>query len=309
MKNFLKRIIALSVCCILFANMVCGSAGAVAPEYGLENEKISEDEYFRYTVDFSEENKENSNMVCSTDSNEMKIARAIEFVESLELDERGFEYIEQSCLAQLNDFANQKDISLESYTVLVPKTTNTTPQYFGTYKGFTFYSAYYSEYVATVHGPTSYPDNKQTMIDFVAGVLDYILLLADQQISVSFTLLSTVMNDPKNYEVTTSAHFKSIFSIEANCRGIYTKTGANNSYVMYYSSEDGYMFPQVIFFPNAKGERPSVTLDLPKEYVAMPNFSDKEYQMKQAYDWIFYAGTPYPERHHLAGETAEAMWG
>lgn len=45
MKNFLRRIIALSVFCILFTNMVCGSAGAVAPEYELENGKISEDEY------------------------------------------------------------------------------------------------------------------------------------------------------------------------------------------------------------------------------------------------------------------------
>lgn len=73
---------------------------------------------------------------------EDSIAQAKLFVEELDLPSKGYEYIEEACLNELEAYSNQGAI-LESYTVLVPKARDT-QSYFGTYGTHDFYYGYTS---------------------------------------------------------------------------------------------------------------------------------------------------------------------
>ena len=93
--------------------------------------------------------------------NEKNVVAAKEFVNSLGLKTRGYEYIEKACIEHLDSFLGYGDGMLKSYTVKVPRTidgngTNNitdSMDYFGTYASQDFYSQDYSTYIMKTQNP------------------------------------------------------------------------------------------------------------------------------------------------------------
>lgn len=143
------------------------------------------DDYTQYTIDFSETTSKARNT--ETDS----IDDAISYVESLELSNAGYSYIEEACLNELNGYKDN-NVVLESYTVLIPKTR--TRQYYGTYAGHDFYYEYTS--VANMRRETSGAKkssaNEAKWDKWVLGLMDLGMCFANIKWSIPYTLVRSV---------------------------------------------------------------------------------------------------------------------
>lgn len=219
------------------------------------------------------------------------------------MTEQGYGYIEESCLTQLQDFKNLENFSLDSYTVLVPLEIDATLAYYGTYNGFTFYSADYAKYTATVHGNRTKVFNDTSDVQkFISEVTDIAFLFVENTAaSLAYSTVAILVDaSSKNFEVTTQDTVEGVIKFDwAYCRGIYTKSGPNGSYARFYSSERAIIHPTEIYFPMAHGLPTSVTIESPARSIAMPNYYNKTYQMQQAYNWIMNGGIEYPERQYM----------
>lgn len=297
--------LALTVACLMSTAVFPVHA---AGETSDTAECIDESLYHQFTIDFTatpytiQSSEENT----AFSKNKANVNSAINFVQSLDLADQGYEYIEESCLTQLHDFAELENFSLDSYTVLVPKMSSTTPAYYGTYDGFTFYSADYSKYTATVHGKRTKIFNDNTDVKrFISEVADIAFLFVDNTAaSLAYSTVAVLLDaSSKNFEVTTQDTVTGSIKLDlAYCRGIYTKSGPNGSFVRYYSSERATIHPVMIYYPVAHGLPTSVTVTLNTKSVTMPNYYNETYQMQQAYNWIMNSGVEYPERHYMGSE-------
>lgn len=307
-KRIFSLVLALVMCVGLavpaFAEMDQASIEAVQSEKPL---------YDRHTIAFNTaetaycmEDESDTSTIAQTN-----IEAAKEYVLSLDLGEQGYDYVEESCLAQLEDFSTTDGFILESYTVLTPKNAAATPQYYGTYKGFTFYSADFSETTANGVDKTYEigSGNKDNIAKFMKGTLDWIITFANWDVaSFNYMLLCQILNTP-DYVVSTKDLIQEGFKIDPLiARGIYTKSGPNDGYVRYYSSERGTCYPNLVYRPSASGKF-TQAYNFAGKTVKTPNYDDKTYQMQQAYDWIFYAGHEKPHRSTLANQEAKYRWG
>lgn len=143
------------------------------------------DDYTQYTIDFSETTSKARHT--ETDS----IDDAISYVESLELSDAGYSYIEEACLNELNGYKDN-NVVLESYTVLVPKTR--TRQYYGTYAGHDFYYEYTS--VANMRretfGAKKSVANEAKWDKWVLGFMDLGMCFANIKWSIPYSLIRSV---------------------------------------------------------------------------------------------------------------------
>ena len=85
--------------------------------------------YNCYTIDLNTETASSANSPSSD------IDKAISFVKSLDLEEKGFGYVEDACIQELEDY-KENNVTLEKYTVLTPKSDL---MIFGTLNGVTYY--------------------------------------------------------------------------------------------------------------------------------------------------------------------------
>ena len=120
--NFILAIVMLS------SLMVSGaSAAAERPNLNGPEDQTAQYNpalYTEYTKQFDDGQEQGGSAAgiapCSV-PDESNIEAAKDFVTSLDLQEKGYGYIEESCLRQLEDFDESGSIVLESYTVLVPQ--------------------------------------------------------------------------------------------------------------------------------------------------------------------------------------------
>lgn len=285
----LKKAISLILAISCLMSMTVFSAHAT-DEYSQTG--IDKTLYNQFTVDFSTTTY-NSKNPDDTAQHKANVNSAIAFVKSLGLAEQGYKYIEDSCLDQLQDFLDEDNFVLESYTVLTPKVAAVAPTYYGTYNGFTFYSAYYSTYKSQVIEDTS-KIGKNNVSGFLTGVFKFFVDFAGSTL-LSISYDNVRQENGGNFTVSENDEVMHRYSLNCNCRGIYLQSGSNG-YTRYYSSDDGTVKSEIFYM--RPGED-TIVFRSREYYVVSPNFNDKTYQMQQAYNWIMSSGTEYPERHNL----------
>ncbi len=203
----------------------------------------------------NDDNSENIDKIIKEKSEE-NINKAKEYVVSLELKEKGFSYIEDACLKQLDEMKNdEKDGYLKSYTVYVPKETSASVSYFGTYSGRDFYYNFYSSYTKELRKTSNRSNAQSNWNNWIQGLVSLIMCFADWSAAVPFTMILTAMNAPSSYEVATGAYVENVVTYSANCRGIYTydtlkRFGTDsNALIMLYTNEKGIARPQSYYHP------------------------------------------------------------
>lgn len=196
--------------------------------------------YEQYKIEFNQE----PNKTRAESSN---IDNAIQYVKSLNLSENGFSYIEDACLAELEQYRID-GIELEDYTVLVPKTR--AKSYFGTYSGNEFY--YDTTSVANMrretNGVAKSKSNASKWNNWILGVTDLAMNFASYKWSIPYTMIrnitgvsgtSAVYNGSRNQHVEQFTNTKT--------RSIYKKQGS--SYKLCYQDQSSSLRVNLYFCP------------------------------------------------------------
>lgn len=149
------------------------------------------DNYTQFTIDLSEIESKVRNAEANS------IDTAISYVKSLDLSGMGYSYIEDACLDELNRYKDD-DVSLESYTVLVPKTR--AKQFYGTYAGHDFYYEYTSvaDMRRETNGAAKSAANESKWKQWVLGAMDLAMCWRTRTWSVPYTIvrIATGISDP-----------------------------------------------------------------------------------------------------------------
>ena len=148
------------------------------------------DDYNQYTINFTENNVKKNNEDVNEEPQCDNIDAAIEYVQSLNLDEIGYSHIEEACLIELDSYKDD-DIVLENYTVLVPKAR--AKNYYGTYLGSKFYYEYtsVSDMMRKTKGTEKNAYNKSKWDSWVKGGLDLAVTFINER--YGWTLLYSVI--------------------------------------------------------------------------------------------------------------------
>lgn len=220
---------------------------------------------------------------------------AKEYVQSLNLQDVGLEFIEKSCLKELDRLSECDDFTLTSYTVLVPEgalssRTRSVPfkdlTYYGTYAGRDFYFYYYSETRGTINYKKTTPRAKQ----WFQNVVDLVLCFADAKTTVPLTLVKQAMGNPYGYVPKDAAYCEYGFNVNIRTRGIYTNYTTllptpHTTYEEVCSGQIGHLYPGVVYYPvESPKYKYSYSIDLGYQgAVYTPYFHDKNQQLKDAY--------------------------
>lgn len=186
--------------------------------------------------------------------NELAAQEAIEYVDKLNLSEKGWETIENTCIDELNYYATLDEAKLLSYTVHVPKSNasisaSSPPSgyfYFGEYGGKTFYFYYPSDagFVTNVCKETS----TSNLQKWVNSALTLYTIFGPTKTATAWSVIQLLMGVSSNYTVRNGAFLESYCNVQVKTRGIYTLYG-NGSYQMVTSQQFGSVFPYVVFHP------------------------------------------------------------
>ena len=240
----MKKVISLILCLSLILSF---TLPAMADESFIsELEEIGEENYYKYTISFEYDTRAESQSNISELTNVEKINQAIEYVESLNLEEQGYGYIEDSCLMQLEEL-KEENCNLAAYTVCVPQNSADEPEYLGTRSGITFYYGKYAEISEVREDPNQKITETDVLQSWVQGIFDFVLCIVDVPVSIAATILAlTIGGIPiDEYEVVQGDMIQWYFRINGDCYGVYVKSGGE--YQMLVSCEDGYYIPYVAF--------------------------------------------------------------
>lgn len=182
------------------------------------------------------------------------VQQAREFVQSLNLADSGYGYIEDSCLEELDGYMAMEDAKLTSYTVYTPKTAPTmrsSPSasdmtYFGSYNSRDFYFFYPSS--AGVQSNIQKQSTQSQLQNWVKNVIGCTLQFDDVTQNVAWSVFQLLMGAPTNYTVHNSAFTESYCNLTTYTRGIYT-LGGNNTYQLLTSQQFCSVYPYMVFHP------------------------------------------------------------
>lgn len=310
----MKKIVSLMfVFCIIFN--IAGSAFAANDIY-MQNEvlevydenEFDNESYDKYTitfdelpealdVDYSQDELANYENTIVLNHNKEATEKAKDYVHSLNLSDVNLEFIEASCLNELNDLSNISNFALESYTVLVPAgALNASSNkkdvsfdkltYYGTYANRDFYTYVYSE----TSGSTEYKKTSNKLEQWFKNTVDLFLCFCDAEVTVPITLVRQMMNCPSNYVPKKAAYLEYYFNVNIRTRGIYTKYTTllpkpHTTYEQVTSGQSGKLYPFVIIHPcDSPKYKGSYNVELGyKKTVYTPYYSNKDHQLKEAY--------------------------
>ena len=178
----MKKIISLLLVMVLIISV--GDMNVFAATEDKSSYVFDINDYEQYTIDFK--------CKCSKSrSTDNTIDEAVQYVESLNLTNGGFDYLEEACLSELEKY-KADDIVLDSYTVLVPKAK--TKYYYGTYSGNDFY--YENTSVANLrretNGVAKSASNATKWNNWILGVTDLAMCFANLKWSIPYTMIRTV---------------------------------------------------------------------------------------------------------------------
>lgn len=258
------------------------------------------DEYEEFTIEFDIEPVTYSTRSVDALQNDLRdqdsenTERAKDFVRSLELSERGFGYIEEACLQNLERLEEQAGV-LTSYSVLLPKTAMATPTYVGSQGGISFYYGKYSNYTKTLE--TKKYTNREKMQLWINGAANLVLSFLREEIAIPFTVFSSVI-DATSYIVHSGAWTDYYLTVAADCYGYYTYV--NSSYKLCYSCETGRARPYLIFHTNDINN-PGGRCELQPEFsVSTANFGNHSVLLLSAYALAIESNVAYDSLTYAA---------
>lgn len=235
LKNSIALMLALTFC-----------LSAISPVFALSQE-VSEDTFS--IDDYQQYVFESSGKRQRSRSNEEKIDDIILFVESLNLSEIGYSHIEDACLAELEDYKNDGDIELESYTVLVPKTR--AKNYFGTY----LKKDYYYEYTSVANmrretnGDAKKAQNEASWNYWITGVINLGMCFSTWSWSVPYTIITAITGIPGASAVHYNSYNQYVEQFTNTVtRTIYKETTPGN-YVAGYQDQTSSLRIKMYFCP------------------------------------------------------------
>lgn len=265
----MKRSVCLLLAITTFMEIVIPSAAATSLEDNLKGSAVTSVEEKvdcdKYTITFDKpeilkittdtNSKLNSDEVTKKvilEHNKNVTLEAKDFVLSLKLPEVNLEFIEASCLNELDEMSKFTDFVITSYTVLVPTGALKARErsvpfenltYYGKYAGINFYFYYYSETGGTVN----YKKTSKKANQWFNNLVDLVLCFADAEITVPITLVKQATGNP-------SAYCEYGFNVNIRTRGIYTKyttllPSPHTTYEEVYSGQIGHLYPGIVYYP------------------------------------------------------------
>ena len=178
--------------------------------------------------------------------------QAREYVQSLNLTQRGLSHIEKACLDELDYYMSLEDGQLLSYTVYTPKSTSTTASvpsdllYFGTFGGRDFY--YNVPASALVQSNVEKEDFWDTLVAWSEYLIDLYLIFSQIEAITVWSDVLSAMNAPTGYTVREGAFVQSFANLNIYTRYIYTVYGAG-SYEPVTSQQFCEVYPYAVFHP------------------------------------------------------------
>lgn len=293
MKRVTRKTTSFILAIVMLSSLMVSGASATAERTNLNGPEDQTAQYnpalyTEYTIQFGDGQEQGGSaagIAPYSVPDESNIEAAKDFVTSLDLQEKGYGYIEESCLKQLEDFDENGGIELKSYTVLVPQDNKSSMNVLGTYNGRTFYYDWYSSYDAEYAQERSCSDY-DTLDQWQQGTIDLILCFIDARITVPYTIISN-MSDMLGYEVHMGAFVESGALLDARCRGVYVEnlSGAGG-YTMVTSGEAGHAQPFIRFHPVKVGYPNIVSADFEIRSVSTTNFYNIDWVLEDADIWL-----------------------
>ena len=160
-------------------------------ENSSEDDDFDINNYTQYTIDLTANQPLTRSINSSEETSNDGIDEAIEYVESLDLELKGYAHIEEACLSELESYKSD-DIILESYTVLVP--TARAENYYGTYLGSKFYYEYTSvaDMRRNTNGAERSASNTGKWTNWILGTTDLILSFTGGSYSIAYSVIRSI---------------------------------------------------------------------------------------------------------------------
>lgn len=204
--------------------------------------------------------------------------KAVEYLNSLDLSD--YPEVKQKNLDYLSTL-HEAGANITEYTVLVPRYDDGLVIY-GTRDGMTYYSKYYANasYEVMENECEGYLLN-----EFFDGIVSFVIDLAGQSniISLGWSVFSSIMGIPSNYEVKSGDRIEYKVKVVATLRGIYTQDihmfyGLNPSaFVCVYTGEAGTARLYAVYHYGTTSGLPEVSAWLNEEsFVETQHYYDKE---------------------------------
>lgn len=225
--------------------------------------------YDAYTISFSDEDDQIATYGAEHRS---KIDRAIDFVKSLDLSDRGFYGIEDVYINELNALAAD-GVELKSYSVYMPRDGVN----YGSYDGYQFratYSVYDESYTRTL-------SDKNNFDKWVDGGINILMscIKVNKTIAIPYTAISALAGiSGAGVEYFNKAKVDITVSDEVTSRFIWIEDKDHliayqpGTYVPVINDMARITRPVFVLYPNSPFQNPTVNANYPLQEFASANF-------------------------------------
>lgn len=258
--NTFRKIISTTLVAVLLCSMCMITASATPISQDVSADLSCYDE----VVVFSEKNSRGSVSYDPTIGFESaaknNVEQAIAGVKSLKLSEQGLSYLEESCLAELNEIALDPSCKLNEYSVLIPRST--TPSFYTTYRSTDFYTAVTSKSNITLQKNNI--GTYEKLVKWASNLVNLTLSISGTMYtSLAWSALTASL--PSNYQVHSSDWTDCYININPMNRALYVKEGTTYKNVANreYGTVRAY---NVYHYNDATSATGAVTTNFPSVY-------------------------------------------
>lgn len=196
----------------------------------------------------------------------MNVEKARKAVLELNLSSQGLSYIEEACLAELDELALDSKCMLNEYIVLIPKVRSSTPAFFATYYGRDYYTSVTSVSNITLTKNSSF-GKYNNLKQWAQNIISLGLCFNDDLVvTIPWTLINSKL--PSKYTVHTSDWMDSYINLNPTNRAIYVKEGSK--YINVANREFGKVRPYFVYHYN-DATAPSPTITVYSDYTTYPD--------------------------------------
>lgn len=194
------------------------------------------------------------------------VAKAKEYVQSLNLSESGLEYIEDACLAELDTYKTSEDTELTSYTVFTPdnsvglsRSSLPSNMYkYGTYNNVDFYFYYPAEATVNVHKDLTDQTKLQKWINNMVNIG---ISCLSTELSVTFAACNALWGMPSGYSVHNGEFTQAYAIVKVYTRHIGALSG-NGNWIDLTSQQYGNVWLYFCYHTNNTSGQKVYTTDL-----------------------------------------------
>lgn len=286
MKKMISVICALSLICIFTMNFAFAAdeEGRITTE---QDSALEEMNSYKEVPVLTAENNVNAPIekYRSEEESQANVQIAKNGVLALNLDDIGLSYIEDACLAELEEISQDEDCVLNEYTVLVPKgEAKAAPSLYATYQGRDYYTTVTSKSNITLQKNKSF-GSSSNLKKWSKNAISLALCFSKvTKANIAWSLVSAVL--PSKYTVHTSDWTDAYITLNPTNRAIFVKN--STGYVNVVNREYGPVRPYLVYhYNNATSSSPTKTVY--SKYTTYPDATGSSktallYNAKAVYD-------------------------